>query len=190
MQDYEIARNTLAALLERHEITIECVFVPFSKSRHYKQWESLNWKVTIKRKGKAFHTCDYSQGVAHCPASKKAWNNSHTGKTDSQLKSAAIWEEIETGKIAKRGLGNQRAAYPSSKSIPGPNAVDVLSSLALDSSVLDYATYEDWAADFGYDSDSRKGESIYRACLETALKMRAGLGETLMSEIQELGSQL
>lgn len=65
-----------------------------------------------------------------------------------------------------------------------PNPVDVLYSLVMDSDVLDTGGFEDWAANFGYDTDSRQAESIYRACLELALKMRAAFGSDGMAALQ------
>jgi hypothetical protein len=62
------------ATLDRLKITVESVFVPFSKSRHAKPkngekpWPSLNWKVTVKRDGRDVLTTDYSAGVASCTA--------------------------------------------------------------------------------------------------------------------------
>lgn len=65
-----------------------------------------------------------------------------------------------------------------------PTIEDVLSSLALESSVLDYATFEEWATDFGYDTDSIKAEKTYRACLENTLRFRNFLGEENLKKLQ------
>ena len=56
--------------------------------------------------------------------------------------------------------------------IPAPLLIDVLYSLVMDADVINYTTYEDWASSFGYNEDSRKGEKIYRQCLEIALQLR------------------
>lgn len=52
-----------------------------------------------------------------------------------------------------------------------PTAADVLSCLILDASAADYDSFEQWAEDFGYDTDSRKAERVYRACCETAKRL-------------------
>lgn len=67
---------------------------------------------------------------------------------------------------------------------PQPDPVDVLYSLVMDSDVLNYGTFEYWASEFGYDADSRSAESTYRACLETALKMRAAIGDAGMETMK------
>jgi len=44
-----------------------------------------------------------------------------------------------------------------------PTADDVVESLALDSFALS-VSFEEWCADYGYDTDSRSAEATYRAC--------------------------
>jgi hypothetical protein len=177
--------DQIDALITSLGLTIESTFVPFSQSRHAKGeqvWKSLNWRVTLKRNAREVMTTEYSQGVGHCPSNRK---KAPAGCRISQ----SMWEhnateyEIERGRIA--AMTGYNGEILGTKSIPGPKAADVLSSLVLDSSVLDSATFEDWAADLGYDPDSRKAETIYRECLETALKLRAAIGDAGISALQE-----
>lgn len=56
-----------------------------------------------------------------------------------------------------------------------PTAHGVLECLASDSHALGQ-TFEEWAADFGFDADSRKAERTYMACLSTARKLEKFLG--------------
>ena len=56
-----------------------------------------------------------------------------------------------------------------------PTATDVINSLVLDSSALD-ETFEEWAGDFGYDTDSRKAEKMYRSCIDYAIRLKRLLG--------------
>jgi hypothetical protein len=67
-----------------------------------------------------------------------------------------------------------------------PDTLDVLYSLHMESDVLNYATFADWAETYGYYSDSRSAESTYRACLEIALAWRAGLGESGMARLSDI----
>lgn len=170
------------AAIDKHGISIKAEFVPFSKSRHaandpgnrpYNR--SLNWKVTLVKDGRDILTTDYSAGCGHCPSYKQnaRWTLDYT-----QL----IVFETEHGKTAHRPNGF--SFIKGGKPIM-PKPLDVIHSLMLDSDVLDYSGFEGWAAEFGYDEDSRKAESIYRECLEIALKVRNGIGETAMRELQE-----
>lgn len=53
-----------------------------------------------------------------------------------------------------------------------PNPRDVLESLFLDAAGYDNARgFEDWANDYGYDSDSRKAEALYRRVGQNAKRL-------------------
>lgn len=57
-----------------------------------------------------------------------------------------------------------------------PDAASVLSCLLSDASAGS-ETFEDWCANLGYDTDSRKAERIYKQCLEQTAKLKKLLGE-------------
>jgi hypothetical protein len=156
-------------------LTMTTEFVPWSKSRNADQKDpSLNWKVTILRNDRSFLTTDYSAGMGHCP-SYGIKNKPGTLPYNLTVHGdAAIKNECETG--YSRVTANKPIV---------PDFADVLHSLVMDSDVIDYPTYEDWAGNFGYDPDSRKGEAIYRACLEIALKMRNAIGEDGLAKLRD-----
>lgn len=139
---------------------------------------SLNWRVTLKHRGADILTTDYGAGIAHCPAYSRLKIGSARGWTLEQVE--AITYETEKGKRAPRS-----ASMPIGGAAILPDPEGVIYSLALDAGALDFATYEAWAADFGYDPDSRKGEAIYRACLEIALKLRSAIGEEGIRQLRE-----
>ncbi len=59
-----------------------------------------------------------------------------------------------------------------------PSTADVLECLFSDASGYDNARdFEDWAAEYGYDSDSRKAERIYKAVEKQTRKLRNLLGD-------------
>ena len=57
-----------------------------------------------------------------------------------------------------------------------PRVADVLNSLLLDSSALDM-DFEDFCGNFGYNTDSRKAEKIYKDCLKSGRKLQSFLGD-------------
>ena len=167
----------IKAFANKHGLTIECVFVPFSRSRHKgAKSPSLNWNVAVFRNGRQFMSIEYSQGCAHCPAYKAKWEN-------KGRKAEAITIECETGKQAKTVFGYKPTQ--GSKPISPPTIDAILWCLSMDASVLDYATYEQWAPDLGFDLDSRKGEAIYRQCLSQALALRSGIGDAGLRELAD-----
>lgn len=158
-------KERIEAWAQDNAITLESEFVPFSKSRNAKEKHpSLNWKVTLQRNGHAILTTDYSAGMGHCPSYKSGFH---------ATEEAIAWE-VEHG-----------TKYRDITPIL-PDLADVLYSLALDASVLDAGSFEEWAEEFGYDTDSRAAEGLYRACLDIALKLRNGLGEAKLAELQEV----
>ena len=130
-------------------------FVPQSKSRHAKAgMRTLNWRITF-----GTLVTDYSQGIGHMP--------DYGPRVVANQSKAREYEASEKG-----------VYYPASdlslwraKKLPAPALVDVLYSLVMDASVLDYDTFADWASDFGYDSDSIKAKKIYKACRKIAVKL-------------------
>ena len=65
-----------------------------------------------------------------------------------------------------------------------PTLADVLDCLASDASGVDNAqSFEDWASEYGYDTDSRKAERTYRICEEQAQKLKALLGQDAYNQL-------
>lgn len=182
-----MAKEEMQAAVAALGITMETAFVPFSRSRNKDhKMPSLNWRVTIKRNGRDVLTTDYMQGYGHCPAYKADVKT--MGGRDSLMRDGAIRYECEHGHQADaHDNANSGKGYPLRRSwkLPAPDVCDVLYSLASDADAIDCATFEEWASNYGYDTDSRKAEGIYRACLEIALKLRAGLGEDGLQAIRD-----
>ncbi len=151
------------------ELTVDSVFVPWSESRNAKaDHPSLNWCVTIKLKGREILTTDYSYGSAHCPASKASVKV--LGGQNSLMRDNHIRWECQHGYAS--AIGAPGPVRGTSKPLM-PNPLDVLHSLVLDAATIDCRDFEEWASEFGYDTDSRRAEATYRACLDIGLKMRA-----------------
>lgn len=175
----------IESILSEMGLTAEAKFIPHSKSRNAGEKNPmLNWIVTLKRNGRDILTTDYSAGMGHCPGygsePPAQWHRRAKDWQDS-----VCAEECETGYPQKYWgrMGGFKRKPDSTPIMPDP--VDVMYSLVMDSSVLDYSEYEDWAAEYGYDPDSRKGESVYRECLKLALKLRSGIGESGMETLQD-----
>jgi hypothetical protein len=59
-----------------------------------------------------------------------------------------------------------------------PDAADILGSLVSDSSGYDSAgSFEDWANEYGYDTDSRKAERLYNAIGRESRKVKQFLAD-------------
>lgn len=63
-----------------------------------------------------------------------------------------------------------------------PAAVDVLDCLQVDAGAAS-STFEDWASDMGYDTDSRQAEGTYRACVVAARRLKHVFGQDGLEEL-------
>lgn len=67
-----------------------------------------------------------------------------------------------------------------------PTAEEVLECLAMDAAGIENVfSFEDWCAEYGYDSDSRRAEKIYNACLRQTEKLRKFLGDKFYNLVYE-----
>lgn len=181
-------KTELLSFIDSLDIKYSAEFIPFSKSRNKDNKDpSLNWKVTIS-KSHCSITTDYTQGVGHIPGNDNGIYNAPHKRDYEKL-------VAENGKYTKvlPKMSNGRTDYFEAWSLmrarltlPAPKLIDVLYCLIIDTDVLNYANFEDWAGELGYDTDSRKGESIYKACLDIALQLRVILGNSNMDKLKDL----
>jgi hypothetical protein len=161
-------------------LSIECEFVPFSKSRNCKDsskryyeepnWPSLNWKITLLHDGDFVLETDYSQGIAHVPGYEPLGNGGMS---------------LHTAEIVKKAIERGRDQY--NNRLRGPSLPDVMYSLLMDGSCYFYGeSFDDWARDYDYDPDSREAEKIYKQCMEIGRQLFASLGNDVRQELSEL----
>ena len=63
-----------------------------------------------------------------------------------------------------------------------PLARDVMNCLISDSSSVQGRSFEDWASDMGYDTDSRKAERTYDIIVRQSKNLKLFLGKETLSE--------
>jgi len=165
--------TSLNQFIETLGIQYTADFVPFSASRNFKETPrvselSVNWKITITNGWQSLKT-DYSEGIGLHFKPAISWGHRTTVDEYNRIKKA-----VETGN--KTGF----------KQLRKPALVDVLYSLVMDSDVLESSGFEDWAENFGFDTDSRKAEKIYSDCMENALKLKAIIGADNLKQLREL----
>ena len=179
-------RNEIQKVLDELGLSVIFEFVPFSKSRNYKKDAkisdlSLNYKGHILKNGKEIAVVDYQMGIAHCPSYVRKWNGRMTiSEAD------AIKRECETGVVVKDKLGfiNQEKLGTIKKQIL-PDTLDFFYYVVSDCGVIYSSSFEEWAADFGFNPDSRSDERIYNECLKTALKINAANGSEGIVKLRE-----
>jgi hypothetical protein len=163
------------AVITQLGLTMTAVFVPWSQSRSRKDSPrlsdySLNWRVTLLKDGKEVVTTDYSAGIGHCKNQPK-----HYGRP-TIYEVNLIAAECEGKALCEAGITRAN----------NPELRDIVHSILLDSEAIEHGSFESWARDFGYDTDSRKAEAIYRTCLEYGLKLRLAIGDTGITALREV----
>lgn len=66
-----------------------------------------------------------------------------------------------------------------------PTAEEALSCLTSDAAGTLETPFEEWCANYGYNDDSRRAESVYEACKRSALDLLALLGREEFNELMD-----
>lgn len=108
---------------------------------------------------------------------KRTHSNPNAGEW---AKDARHWlVTLRSGRYSMRVAFSQGSAHTEA-----PTAADVLDCLASDAAGANEVDFENWCAEYGYDTDSRKTNRIYKTIKRQSAKLRAMLGtsnyETLL----------
>lgn len=106
---------------------------------------------------------DFYQGLGHRPPQ----SNPQDGGPPPR-KGTLMYEQLE----------RQRKPIP-------PTAASVLYCLISDAGAIDQS-FDDWAGDFGMDTDSRKALATYEACCDTGRELRRIFTPAQRAELSEL----
>lgn len=82
------------------------------------------------------------------------------------------------------------AAYFAKVQKVAPNPAQVLAYVCRDGLSAEQSAFPEWAADYGYDSDSIKAKTIYDACLEEGHKARRIVSGKVFEKMAKLAGEL
>jgi len=151
-------------------LTYQATFQPRPQPRETVKHPQLHWLITL---GKGTQTAQfpYSEGMGHV----KGYKQYHATKFDKRQAEACYRLTCETGKLYRPSASGDFPSWVAGEQ-PAPDMLDVLYCLVSDAAVRHASTYEEWASEYGYDADSRKGEEIYRACQKQTTDLLRVLG--------------
>lgn len=132
-------------------------FIPLSQSRCSNEVHpNVNYRLSLTKGGRTLEI-DWSEGIGH-----------YNLKTNSRGNYYAVDVEnlVEYG-TTKTTLNARPNLHPAFKVKPKSPLEEILCCLQFDWEVINYS-FEEWADNFGYDSDSRSAEKIYNQCLQSA----------------------
>ena len=162
-----------------NNITLSSIFVPFSVSRNrLEKMKSLNYIVTLQSATGIVST-DYMKGQGHIK-----YTSSINFKNQSNTKEYTI--KMAVNYSCDSGKWDTDYRLKHNVKFPVPTIDEVLYSLNMDSDVGNYSDFEDWAQEFGYDSDSISANDIYRACQKIAKDFNKLLTKQQRKELAEL----
>lgn len=179
------ARNAMIdARLAELGLSLSAEFVPASRFKD-DEWRrgAVNFTVTVTKGERAIYSGPYAYGIGHLPGYvAKYADKLMAERIMIDMRERGVWP---IGGLAIFNNGGM-PAFPKTAPVPAPLLRDVMRSLLSDAGAIDHGSFESWAGDYGYDTDSRKAEQTYRACLDTGLALRAALSDSVLAELREM----
>jgi hypothetical protein len=132
------------------------------------QWHHIAFNVTIRRGEKAVWEGPYRMGLGNFPEFKDLIGRNLTVHAEDE-----IWASVKQR--------NPRRIFRTRPSLP-----DVLFSLLSDGSAFfDAESFEEWADNYGFDTDSRKAERMFQECMETGRKLSRAFNAAEITELRD-----
>jgi hypothetical protein len=147
--------SKLSEMIDRLGLAIHSNYIPMERDEEPR----LKWNISLFHGGSKVLNCTYTAGIGHAPS----------------YPAAVAYDECRHGLDMRR----VRHHIPDIK----PDQADVVRSIVMDGRALDFSCFEDWANEFGFDTDSRKAEAMYKQCLSHGLMLRASLGRGQWDEL-------
>ncbi len=126
----------------------------------------VKWKIVLQYGSQKYET-EYSTGIGHLKRHKQGMD----------------FRTVDERQSLSTCLHNGRSGM---FSVVPPSMDDVIQCLLSDAEAIDFATFEEWAGNFGFDTDSREGERAYNACLKTGLALRQMFGESGLQKLNRV----
>lgn len=165
-----------------HGITMTSEEIP-ERTDGVDGWDegASHFRVTIQGPRGRTMTTLFSQGSAH-----RRWTRKGV-RTMRQYGDQGVKVGDRVGVFFRVKPYVARAMEDGGTEPISPEIGNVLFCLASDArGVTDALSFEDWAADYGYDTDSRKAEATYHACQRIASDLARILGRDVLQELVEL----
>lgn len=142
-----------------------------------------HWRLTISGKDRGHLTVDFWDSYRDAELRALGTDAYRRGDTafkfDKAKKLSASFDVLKVEPVYAH-LAGQQVGIPNSA--PKPTAYDMLACVEKS----DPGTFEDFASNFGYDEDSRKAESIYRAVVKQWRETSRFFTSEELTEAQEI----
>ena len=189
----EDTTETLAAIAARLGLSLESSApspgVDPAQSKDDKPWPHIAYDVTLSRHGRKVWSGPHKLGVGHVKPDKIKLNAWSPGWYADERALLETWQRKPHADFIDKELQARVAAKLATAQKVSPKLEDVLHSLLSDGSAyFDAQSFEDWCADFGYDPDSRKAESLWKACDDIGRQLARAFSPAELAQLREAAS--
>ena len=172
----------LTAYIENLGVAYQAQFVPMIQPQQTIKYPQLHWAITLTKGGHTL-TTSFMQGQAHILGYKTFHTTPYATRQANEMYRKTCETGILYNHFSETFRWTRRSIGP--KVQPPPSLLDILYCLIQDASVLDLASFESWAQEFGYDADSIKAEATYRTCLQQSLELKNLIGRQALEQLQQ-----
>jgi hypothetical protein len=152
-------------------------------------WIAIEYPVTLSRHGKPVISTTYKMGIGHF----EKQTLSHIAKTFRPVENT----------IRKNGFSVIRRLQPKDQNTAleiitaaarnykmQPELANVVAALLMDGSPdFDAETFENWAVNYGYDTDSRTAEKTYSECVRTGQAIRRAVSADELKTLRSAAAE-
>lgn len=182
MSEQQDEQQTIEQFIAEHGLTMTSELVPENPNMDDMPKGSQHYYCTIvMESGEKSLSVYYSVG----PHIVENWLFKHGPKVAWTANEGAKRREVLRG----RDTFGKKEYFDATRKKYRPELADLLNCLASDAPGTE-DSFEDWAANYGYDEDSRKAENTFRIDCKQARELRYLLGreayETLVYQIERL----
>jgi hypothetical protein len=168
---------------EKHNLKMQVTKLGFNKD---KEWPHFAFDITLSKDDRTLNI-QWSCGEGFPMSDPAVIAKARLGNINRYTA-----EYRSYGRLTFDQLAVNRIFHRAALAVFEPSIVEILGSLKLDLSCVYYdgigfvVAFEDFCREIGYDTDSRKAEKIYRACMEQSQCLVRMLGIEATSELLDL----
>jgi len=179
---------SLASLAESLGLAITCSApsggVDKSQGKDGKPWPHIAYTVTLTRNDKPVWSGPFKLGIGHVKMPAKMKGGGYNYAEAKDLCGGECPKDFQEMEAKMAGVLAIRQKV-------SPDLPTVLSSLISDGQPdFDSQSFEDWAGDYGYDTDSRSAEAAYNACVAIGRQLRRAFTTPELEQLREAASEL
>lgn len=186
-QSYEIASEEIARIVAEAGITNKCALIGGRVRDN--EWPCIEYRLEYER-GRAKFSTPYSLGIGHVDY-KRGWKNSEAFLFSAPLRlSSDENAALNTMYSKPHAILKDKALAASLAGKAAPNAAEALATCCRDAIKATESTFEEWAGNLGYGTDSRRAEKIYNTLRDTFAPLLALCGRETMAQLSALSCEL